>query len=64
MAFLGMRSTSDWTAIPDARPKNYRQGILYLYPNGDTPLTGMLSVISDKSVDDPEFAWWTQTLAA
>jgi hypothetical protein len=61
MAFLGMRGTGDWGA--DIRPKNFRQGILYLYPNGDTPLTGMLSMLSEKSVDDPEFAWWTQTLA-
>lgn len=61
MAFLGMRGTGDWGT--DVRPKNWRQGILYLYPNGDTPLTGMLSMLSEKSVDDPEFSWWTQTLA-
>ena len=51
----------DWGA--DVRPKNWRQGVLYLYPNGDTPLTGMLSMLSEHSVDDPEFNWWTQTLA-
>jgi hypothetical protein len=61
MTFLGMRGTGDWAA--DMRPKNWRQGIFYLYPNGDTPLTGMLSMLSEKSVDDPEFNWWTQTLA-
>jgi Family of unknown function (DUF5309) len=62
MAFLGMRGTGDWGT--DVRPKNFRQGILYLYPNGDTPLTGMLSMMDEKSIDDPEFAWWTEALAA
>ena len=44
MAFLGMRGTGDWAT--DERPKNYRQGILYLYPNGSAPLTGLLSKMS------------------
>jgi Family of unknown function (DUF5309) len=61
MPFLGMRGTGDWGA--DVRPKNWRQGVLYLYPNGDTPLTGMLSMLDERSVDDPEFNWWTQLLA-
>lgn len=61
MAFLGMRGTNDWGT--DVRPKNWRQGVFYLYPNGDTPLTGMLSMLDEKSVDDPEFNWWTQGLA-
>lgn len=60
MAFLGMRGTGDWAT--DERPKNYRQGILYLYPNGSAPLTGLLSKMSEESVDDPEFSWWTKTL--
>ena len=60
MAFLGMRGTGDWAT--DERPKNWRQGILYLYPNGSAPLTGLLSKMSEESVDDPEFTWWTKTL--
>ena len=61
MAFLGMRGNGDWVA--DQRPKNWRQKILQLYPNGDAPLTAMLSVMGEESVDDPEFNWWTKSLA-
>lgn len=59
--FLGLRGTGDW--VTDERPKNFRQGILYLYPNGSAPLTGLLSKMPEERVDDPEFAWWTKTLA-
>ena len=61
MPFLGMRGSGDWG--PEERPTNYRQGILYLYPNGSAPLTGLLSKMPDEKVDDPHFTWWTKTLA-
>ena len=60
MAFLGMRGNGDW--VTDQRPKNYRESILYLYPNGEVPLTAILSKMKSESVDDPEFNWWTKTL--
>jgi hypothetical protein len=60
MAFLGMRGTGDWAT--DERPKNYREGILYLYPNGSAPLTAIMSKMRNEAVDDPEFNWWTKTL--
>ena len=56
--FLGMRGDGDWVA--DQRPLNWRQQILYLYPNGMAPLTAILSMMGSESVDDPEFNWWTQ----
>lgn len=56
--FLGMRGNDDWVA--DQRPQNWRQQILYLYPNGMAPLTAILSMMGSESVDDPEFHWWTQ----
>ena len=56
--FLGMRGNSDWVA--DQRPKNWRQQILYLYPNGMAPLTAILSMMGSSKVDDPEYNWWTQ----
>lgn len=56
--FLGMRGNGDWVA--DQRPMNWRQQILYLYPNGMSPLTAILSMLSSESVDDPQFHWWTQ----
>jgi len=61
MAFLGMRGTGDWAT--DERPLNWRQGILYLYPNGTAPLTAILSKMGESKVDDPQFHWWTKTLA-
>lgn len=60
MPFLGMRGTGSWTA--DERPKSYREMILYLYPNGDAPLTAILSKMAMEKVDDPEFNWWTKSL--
>ena len=60
--FLGMRGTGDW--VTDQRPKNWRQQILKLYPNGSAPLTAILSMMGSSSVDDPEFNWWTQEQSA
>lgn len=62
-AFLGMRGNGDWSDS-DMRPKNWREGVLYLYPNGDAPLTAILSKMSEQKVDDPQFYWWTQGLPA
>ena len=62
MAFvLGMRGTNDWA--DDMRPKSWRDQILYLYPDGDAPLTAMLAKLRSEKVDDPEFYWWTKTLS-
>jgi len=62
MAFLGMKGNGDWA--DDQRPKNWREKILYLYPNGDAPLTAMLSMMKSESTDDPEFYWWDKSLAS
>lgn len=56
--FLGMRGTGDW--VTNQRPLNWRQQILYLYPNGMAPLTAIMSMMGGKAVDDPNFNWWTQ----
>jgi len=60
--FLGMRGTGDW--VTNQRPENWRQQILYLYPNGMAPLTAILSMMGSESVDDPRFHWWTQEQSA
>ena len=60
--FLGMRGNGDW--VDGQRPLNWRQQILKLYPNGQAPLTAMLSMMSSERVDDPEFNWWTQEQTA
>lgn len=56
-----MRGSGNWTS--DERPQNYRQKILELFPNGDTPLTGILSKVGDEMTDDPQFHWWEEPLA-
>lgn len=60
MAIAGLRGTGDWGT--DERPKNFRELILFLKPNGNTPLTAMMSKMSKQSVNDPEFSWWEETL--
>jgi len=60
--FLGMRGTGDW--VDNQRPENWREQILYLYPNGMAPLTAILSMMSSEKVDDPCFHWWTQEQTA
>lgn len=57
--FLGMRGNGDW--VNGQRPLNWREQILYLYPNGMAPLTAILSMTGSEKVDDPQFHWWTQT---
>src|SRR5262245_58444863 len=61
MAFQGMRGTGNWAV--DERPLNWRQGILYLYPNGRAPLTGLLSKMGEETTTDPQFHRWTKNLA-
>jgi hypothetical protein len=60
MAIAGLRGTGDWGT--DERPKNFREMILWLNPNGTTPLTALMSKMKKQSVDDPEFSWWEETL--
>lgn len=60
MAHLGMRGTGDW--VTNQRPESWRQQILYLYPNGMTPLTAIMSMMGSERVDDPHFHWWTETI--
>lgn len=59
-AIAGLRGTGDWAT--DERPKNFREMILWLNPNGRAPLTALMSRIRSERVDDPEFNWWEETL--
>ncbi len=51
--FLGMRGDGDWGT--SVRPQNYRQGMLFLFPNGDMPLTALMSMMKEEKVDDPQY---------
>lgn len=58
--FAGLRGTGSFGT--DERPKNFREMILFLNPNGTAPLFALTSKAKTESVDDPEFAWWEETL--
>jgi hypothetical protein len=45
-AFLGMRGNGDW--VTDQRPKNWRETMLFLYPNGSMPLTAIMSKMKSE----------------
>lgn len=60
-AFLGQRGTNDWTDS-DFRPKDWRETVLYLYPNGDAPLTALTATMKSERATDPEFYWFTKGL--
>lgn len=53
---LGLKGVGDFLA--DARPKNWREVILLLFPNGSAPLTAFTSQLATESVNDPEYNWW------
>jgi len=61
-AFLGMVGTGQFDS--DERPKNWRQKVLELFPNGDAPLTAIMSKLKSESTDDAEFKWFEKDLAA
>lgn len=62
MAIMGLRGTGDWGT--DERPKNFRETILFRQPNGQAPLTALMSKMGSEKTDDPEFAWWEEQLEA
>jgi len=63
MPIQGMRTTSNFAT--DERPKNWREGLIRLYPNGMAPLTALTAGMKKQSkIDDPEFNWWEKALAS
>lgn len=57
-AVAGLRGTGDWGT--DERPKNFREMILWLNPNGTAPIFALSSKAAKESTDDPEFNWWSE----
>jgi len=60
MSIIGLRDTSNF--VVDQRPKNWRAGVLMLYPNGDTPLFGLTAAMRSEAADDPEYSWWEKAM--
>lgn len=59
-SIAGLRGTGDWAT--DERPKNFRETILWRQPNGQAPLTALLSKIGEEDTNDPEYSWWEEQL--
>lgn len=57
-AVAGLRGTGDFGT--DERPKDFREMILFLNPNGDTPIFGLTSKAKKRTVSDPEYHWWDE----
>ena len=60
MPVQGLRDTSNFAT--NERPENWRQMLLYLYPNGKLPLAALTSAMKESSTDDPVFHWWEKAL--
>jgi hypothetical protein len=60
MAIQGLRTSGNFES--NQRPKNWREAILLLFPNGKAPLTALMSQSKDKSTDDPEFSWFEKIM--
>lgn len=59
-SYAGLRGSGKFAA--DERPKDWREGILWSEPNGQTPLTALMSKMGSESTSDPEFNWWEEKL--
>lgn len=57
-AVAGLRGTGDFGT--DERPKNFREMILFLQPNGSAPIFALTSKVRKRTVDDAEYNWWDE----
>lgn len=57
-AVAGLRGTGNWGT--DERPTNFRESILWMNPNGTTPIFGLTAKVKKRVVDDPEYNWWAE----
>lgn len=58
MAVAGLRGTGNFGT--DERPKNFRETILFMNPNGSAPIFALTSKAKKRTTDDPEFSWWNE----
>lgn len=59
---LGLFGTGEFETDED--PKDWRQTILYLFPNGDAPLTALLSMANSEGCVSSTVNWWEKGLVA
>jgi len=58
---LGMKGSGTFVGDVE-RPYNWREMILYLFPNGEAPLTALLSKLKSEATDDAMFNWFEKAL--
>lgn len=58
MHFAGLRGTGSFGT--DERPKEFREMILWMMPNGTAPLFALSSKMKKEITNDPEFSWWEE----
>ena len=55
VSIQGLRGTGNWAT--DERPKDFRESILWLNPNGDTPITAFLGKLYLNSESFINYLW-------
>jgi len=60
MAILGLRGVGNFAT--NEHPQNWREGILFYYPNGETPLMAISSQGKSEPTDSYIFNWWEKSL--
>lgn len=61
MSIQGLRSSESFAT--NERPKNFREGILRLDPNGMTPMYGLTAAMKTVKVDDAERHWFEKKMS-
>lgn len=56
--FAGLRGTGSFGT--GERPKEFREMILWMAPNGKAPLFALSSKMKKEASRDPEFSWWEE----
>lgn len=54
MAILGLMNAESFASN---RYQSHRRQVFYFYPNGASPLMGLLSLMKDFAIDDPQHNW-------
>lgn len=57
---LGLRGVGNFAT--NEAPQNWREGIIFYYPNGETPLIALSSMGKSEPTDDYRFNWWDKAL--
>lgn len=57
--FMGLRSTADFAT--NQLDYDWRMGLLLMFPNGKTPLTGLTALMKKEKAKATRYDWWTKT---